>query len=226
MSFRGLSRPLFFGNDCIVSLTFINYFMREFKMLMLTIEGLKTALLYVAENGRQITYFERGPKSGLFTLPESMSEDMQYHLRVVQLFEPKLTTRLSENYTVLSLDGQELYDILNDTQYLDSLHQQLRTQGYTSPSDRQIFRLLRERMSGVRESSWTDVISQLLSSRQHFVSFEPVTGDEAVVVRDNPAEPEGDEPDDDPEAAVDSLAGSVIKNAKKARKHVHPAAIA
>ncbi|CNI68344.1 Uncharacterised protein [Yersinia frederiksenii] len=116
-------------------------------MLMLTISGLKQALNFIQSNSKNIKYNERGSRQGMIMVPEGLSEDEQYHLRLVQKMEPKLINPLSEGLTVLSLAGQELLDILSDDAYIVLLTDKLKSLGYTAPSDRQIFRLLQERMN-------------------------------------------------------------------------------
>lgn len=139
-------------------------------MAALTIEGLKRALNYVQDNS-SITYYEVGPKKGLM-VTDGMSEDEAYHLRIIQSLEPRLIARLAEQYTLLSLDGQELLHMLSDDRYLDSLRLQLqRDNGYSNPADVQIFKLLRKQLEGAASvTSWPDVIKMLVErSREKLV---------------------------------------------------------
>lgn len=131
-------------------------------MVMLTIEGLKKALAYIQDNSTTIRYYERSNKRGLI-VTDGMSEDEAYHIRVVELLQPKLITQLAESFTTLSLAGQELLDILSDDAYLATLSSYLKRQGYTSPSDRQIFRLLCKRMDGNSDISWQEIIKDAVT---------------------------------------------------------------
>jgi hypothetical protein len=163
MLYKGASRPLFFI-DSIVCLNFYtNYFYVEHHMAALTIEGLKLALTYVQDNGKSISYYEVGPKNGLI-VTDHLSEEEAYHLRLVQSLEPRLVLRLAEQYTLLSLDGQELLHMLSDEQYINSLRQQLqRDNGYSQPADVQVFKLLRKQLDGATPAtSWPDVIKMLV----------------------------------------------------------------
>lgn len=135
-------------------------------MTMLTINGLTAALEYIQNNSRMLAYHKDGYKKDLIETPDAFNEDQAYHLRVIQALEPKLVTRLAPDYTVLSLDGQELLDILQDDLYIDSLVARLKAYGYTAPSDRQVFRLLQDRMDAL---PITD--SQAISLPEVFTSF-------------------------------------------------------
>lgn len=132
-------------------------------MAALTIDGLKLALNYVHDNGKSISYYELGPKKGLI-VTDHLTEDEAYHLRLVQSLEPSLVRRLAEQYTLLSLDGQELLHMLSDEQYINSLRQQLqRDNGYSQPADVQVFKLLRKQLDGATPAtSWPDVIKMLV----------------------------------------------------------------
>lgn len=131
-------------------------------MAALTIDGLKRALNYVQDNSG-ITYYEVGPRKGLM-VTDQLTEDEAYHMRIVQSLEPRLIARLAEQYTLLSLDGQELLHMLSDDRYLDSLRLQLqRDNGYSQPADVQIFKLLRKQLEGTSPTtSWPDVIKLLV----------------------------------------------------------------
>ncbi|HDC4619837.1 hypothetical protein [Enterobacter asburiae] len=109
-------------------------------MAMLTLSGLKAALLYIIENP-DIGYDAKGAMN-----MSGFSKDQMYHMMLLQRFEPKLLARYATNYTGLTLEGQELYDILCDDEYLKKLEDDLRSRGYTQPSDRQIFSELRYHM--------------------------------------------------------------------------------
>ncbi|MEX2990348.1 hypothetical protein [Serratia fonticola] len=140
-------------------------------MLHLTIEGLKSALTYIQDNSKTIAFHGKtkadgkpNPNHGLIIAPEHMSEDEQYHLRVIQALTPKLITRLNEDYTVLSLDGQELLHVLSDDAYLANLSAQITNQGYSTAADVQVFKLLREKMSSDENKTWADVLRTLLGN--------------------------------------------------------------
>lgn len=138
-------------------------------MANLTIIGLKNALNFIQENSREIKFHGKyktdgapDPKFGLIITPEGFSDDEAYHLRVVQTLTPKLFTRLAEDYTVLSLDGQELLHVLNDELYLSSLKSQIKSRGYTNASDVQVFKLLREKIVSDDSESLIGVVTDLL----------------------------------------------------------------
>lgn len=137
-------------------------------MVMLTVESLKNALLYVRDNSTTISYYARGTKKDLINT-DGLEEDQAYHIRVVELLNPPLITKLSESYITLSLAGQELLDILSDSAYLESLTEYLKKQGYSNPSDRQVFRLVCERMSGEANVSWSDIVRDIVSD----LSYKP-----------------------------------------------------
>jgi hypothetical protein len=170
---QGLLRPLFF-NDSIICLNFYHFYNlahEDFIMVHLTIDGLKGALNYIQENSKTIKFHGKNkadgkpnPNQGLISAPENMTEEEQYHLRVVQALTPKLFTRLNEEYTVLSLDGQELLHVLNDDAYLANLTAQIKNQGYSAPADVQVFKLLREKMSSDENKTWADVLKTLLGN--------------------------------------------------------------
>lgn len=152
-------------------------------MTALTIEGLKRALNYVQDNS-SITYYEVGPKKGLM-VTDGMNEDEAYHLRIIQSLEPRLIARLAEQYTLLSLDGQELLHMLSDEHYLDSLRLQLqRDNGYSNPADVQIFKMLRKQLDGSNPvASWPDVIKLLIERSREKVILPDV---EAVIPLSDP----------------------------------------
>lgn len=131
-------------------------------MAALTIDGLKRALNHVQDNS-SISYYEVGPRKGLM-VTDQLTEDEAYHMRIVQSLEPRLVARLAEQYTLLSLDGQELLHMLSDDRYLDSLRLQLqRDNGYSQVADVQIFKLLRKQLEGTSPTtSWPDVIKLLV----------------------------------------------------------------
>lgn len=138
-------------------------------MVNLTVESLKNALSFIQENSREIKfhgeYLSPGVKNPLFGLiitPEHFSEDQAYHLRVVQNLTPKLLNRMAEDYTVLSLDGQELLHVLNDELYLSGLKSQIKSRGYTDASDVQVFKLLREKIVSDDSESLIGVMTDLL----------------------------------------------------------------
>lgn len=181
-------------------------------MAALTIEGLKRALNYVQDNS-SITYYEVGPRKGLM-VTDQMSEDEAYHLRIIQSLEPRLIARLAEQYTLLSLDGQELLHMLSDDRYLDSLRLQLQqNNGYTQPADVQIFKLLRKQLDGTAPTaSWPDVIKMLIERSRE----KPVLPDlevPAAVIAPSPAPAENLELPPEPEPAPD--AAKIIKAAKQ-----------
>ena len=130
-------------------------------MVALTIDGLKKALTYIQDNSKTIAYYERSSKRGLI-VTDGLSEDEAYHIRVVELLTPKLITQLAESFTALSLAGQELLDILSDDAYLASLSNYLKRQGYSNPSDRQVFRLLTERMTS-DPKSWPEMVREIVT---------------------------------------------------------------
>ncbi|HDL6962242.1 TPA: hypothetical protein PXM28_001484 [Yersinia enterocolitica] len=132
-------------------------------MAALTIDGLKQALTYIQDNGKSISYYEVGPKKGLM-VTDHITENDAYHLRIVQSLEPRLVIRLAEQYTLLSLDGQELLHMLSDEKYLNSLRLQLqRDNGYSQPADVQVFKLLRKQLDGATPATtWPDVIKMLV----------------------------------------------------------------
>lgn len=167
---KGPLWPLFINS--IVCIKILNiYSMRKEDRIMvnLTITGLKNALNYIQEYSKEIKFHGKyktdgqlDPKIGLIVTPEHFSEDDAYHLRVVQNLMPKLFTRLAEDYTVLSLDGQELLHVLNDEMYLSNLAAQIKTRGYSDAADVQIFKLLRERMGNDDNESLVSVMTTLL----------------------------------------------------------------
>jgi hypothetical protein len=214
MSNRGPLRPLFF-TDSIVCLNFFNFYSignEDYRMIMLTIDGLKRALNYI-QNNKSIKYHEFGPKKGLIAIPEGTPDDEAYHLRVIQLLEPKLLGKLADEYTVLTLDGQELLDVLSDDVYLLSLTAKLKGRGYSSPSDRQVFRLLREKMTGDDDKSWPDVMKSILVDAVNSQN----NGNERIVLDVEAALP----PADIPEAIAAEpgpQAEKLIKAAKQTAK--------
>jgi hypothetical protein len=228
MSSRGPLRPLFF-TDSIICLNFFNFYNignEDYRMIMLTIDGLKYALNYI-QNNKSIKYHEFGPKKGLISIPEGTLDDEAYHLRVIQLLEPKLLSRLADEYTVLSLDGQELLDVLSDDVYLLSLTAQLKRRGYSSPSDRQVFRLLREKMAGDDNKSWPDVMKSLLVDAVDARN----NGNERIVLDTEPSLPPASAPEltvPEPEAQAERIeevsadpepqASKLIKAAKQSAR--------
>lgn len=137
-------------------------------MVMLTIDSLKNALNYINENGKKLKYYDghyNVSKAGLIVTDE-MTEEEAYHIRVVEFSNPKLVTKLAGSFTVLSIVGQELLDILSDDNYLNSLSAYLKKQGYSNPSDRQIFRLVCERMSGENTKSWVEMMQDIIDLAQ------------------------------------------------------------
>lgn len=185
-------------------------------MTALTIDGLKRALNYVQDNN-SITYYEVGPRKGLM-VTDGMSEDEAYHLRIIQSLEPRLIARLAEQYTLLSLDGQELLHMLSDDRYLDSLRLQLqRDNGYSQPADVQIFKLLRKQLEGTAQvTSWPDVI-RLLVERSREKLVLPEIEPSAPLPGPTPAQQETivlpeTKPEVKPEAA------KIIKAAKQSTK--------
>lgn len=132
-------------------------------MVMFSIESLKQALIFIQEHSESLQYYGKasGSKEGLI-ISDGMSDDEKYHLRIVQALKPALITKLADKYTALSLDGQELLHILNDEMYIHSLEVLLRREGYTSPSDVQIFKLLRKRLDGDTVVSWAEVMKMLM----------------------------------------------------------------
>lgn len=181
-------------------------------MAELTIEGLKNALTYVQDNST-ITWYEVGPRKGLM-VTDGMSEEDAYHLRVVQSLEPRLIVRLAEQYTQLSLDGQELLHMLSDDRYLDSLRLQLqKNNGYTHPADVQIFKLLRKQLDGTAPTaSWPDVIKMLVE-RSREKPVLPELEATTAVIEQNPVQQQSLDPEiksePEPEAA------KIIKSAKQ-----------
>lgn len=181
-------------------------------MAALTIEGLKRALNYVQDNS-SITYYEVGPRKGLM-VTDQMSEDEAYHLRIIQSLEPRLIARLAEQYTLLSLDGQELLHMLSDDRYLDSLRLQLqKNNGYTQPADVQIFKLLRKQLDGTAPTaSWPDVIKMLVE-RSREKSVLPELDIPAQVIEQNPVQQQSLDPEIKPEPEPE--AAKIIKSAKQ-----------
>jgi hypothetical protein len=206
-------RPLVFL-DSIVCLNFhFNIFSEHHNMTALTIEGLKRALNYVQDNN-SITYYEVGPRKGLM-VTDQMSEEDAYHMRIIQSLEPRLIARLAEQYTLLSLDGQELLHMLNDDRYLDSLRLQLqRDNGYSNPADVQIFKMLRKQLDGSNPvASWPDVIKLLIERSREKVILPDV---ENVASLSDPAQVQKQEvlpPEVKAEQETD--AARIIKGAKQ-----------
>lgn len=191
-------------------------------MAALTIDGLKLALNYVHDNGKSISYYELGPKKGLI-VTDHLTEDEAYHLRLVQSLEPSLVRRLAEQYTLLSLDGQELLHMLSDEQYINSLRQQLqRDNGYSQPADVQVFKLLRKQLDGATPAtSWPDVIKMLVerSVNERLVlpeleaiaptTIKPVIESSAVETKEELV------PTQEPETQVATLIKATKKNVKQ-----------
>jgi hypothetical protein len=152
-------------------------------MVNLTIDGLRNALNFIQENSNEVKFYGKYNsegqleyKAGLIITPNGFSENEAYHLRVVQNLTPKLFTRLTEDYTVLSLDGQELLHVLNDELYLSDLSLKIKNRGYSNVSDVQIFKLLREKIGNDDSESLISVMSTLLKdsvNRKEKLVFNP-----------------------------------------------------
>jgi len=141
-------RPLFFNSIVCLNFTYliINSPDEGFCMSFLTLSGLKNALQYIQDNKNIIRVHKFEPKKGFIIIPKELSEDEAYNLYLIQKFEPKLIERFGEELTILSINGQELFDILSDEKYIDGLRNHIRKLGYTEPSDRQIYKLLKQQM--------------------------------------------------------------------------------
>lgn len=149
-SLRGLQSPLLIAVKSIVNLTLIikssNFTDEEIEIMnILELSSLKKALEYVRDTEKVETH-SSGPKKGLITSPKEFTPTDSYALFIAQRFEPKLITQPFANTHVLTLEGQEMLDILSDDAYLEGIRQDIASLGYTSPSDRQVFRELRRRM--------------------------------------------------------------------------------
>lgn len=118
-------------------------------MVYLTLSGLRDALEYVHNHPRDIKFHTTGDRNGLMVNPEGFTDEQAYHLRIIQVLTPKLVTRLAEDYTALTLDGQELLDVLYDEPYLQAVVEKIKSLGFTSISDRQVFRFLKDEMAGM-----------------------------------------------------------------------------
>lgn len=182
-------------------------------MAALTIEGLKRALNYVQDNS-SITYYEVGPRKGLM-VTDQMNEDEAYHLRIIQSLEPRLIARLAEQYTLLSLDGQELLHMLNDDRYLESLRLQLqRDNGYSNPADVQIFKLLRKQLEGSNPvASWPDVIKLLIERSREKVILPDV--EPAAPITDSTLMQKQEDLPSETKAEQEPETARIIKNAKQ-----------
>lgn len=130
-------------------------------MVTFTIASLKQALLHIQNNSSTLTYYGIGPKDGLI-VSDDLDENAAYHLRIAQVLEPQLITRLTAGYTALSLAGQELLHILSDSTYLQNLELMLRRDGYSEPADVQVFRLLRKRLDNDATVSLAEVMKMLM----------------------------------------------------------------
>lgn len=170
MQLNRLSWPILINSVlCINILNIYNMRKEDYIMANLTISGLKNALNFVQENSREIKFHGKNKsdgqpdsKFGLIVTPEYFSDEDAYHLRVIQNLTPKLFTRLAEDYTVLSLDGQELLHVLNDDLYLSNLASRVKARGYTEASDVQVFKLLREKINNDEGESLLEVVTELL----------------------------------------------------------------
>ncbi len=135
-------------------------------MSFLTLNGLKKALQYVQENSKKIKYHPFEPLKGMIVIPKNVPDDDQYHLFLIQKFEPRLIDKFSNELTLLSINGQEFLDILSDDKYIETLRNQIRKLGYSEPSDRQIYKLLKQQMgdySAPVVSPVNDVINAIAS---------------------------------------------------------------
>lgn len=149
-------------------------------MNLLTIAGIRESLEYVRDHA-DVKYHNHGPRKGMIVTPEDFTPEQGYSLFLVQKFTPKLTVQLLENVTGLTLDGQELLDILSDEVYLAKVSDDLKTIGYTSPSDRQIFREVRRRLEITDFTRANPTVGAKELFREFFqaaqeVSLAPVNG--------------------------------------------------
>lgn len=153
---------------------------------------------------------------------------MAYHLRLVQGLKPQLITRLAEEYVTLSLAGQELLDVLDDEEYLNSLTSKLRSYGYSAPSDRQVFRLLQSEMESITEKKnfefgavFDDFFNSAIRARIPKAIDVPVVESEPEPVPDA-IEEKAPMPDPvtEPEVPAEniSMAGDLIKEIKTSKK--------
>lgn len=116
-------------------------------MVYLTLDGLRDALEFIHNNPRNIKFHTTGDRAGLMINPDGFTDEQAYHLRIAQVLTPKLVIRLAEDYTALTLDGQELLDVLNDEPYLQAIAEKIKSLGFTAVSDRQVFRYMKDEMS-------------------------------------------------------------------------------
>jgi hypothetical protein len=161
---RGVLRPYFI--DSIVCLKFIYLVINStdevYNMSFLTLSGLKKALQYIQDNSRTIKYHPFEPLKGMIVIPKNIPDDEQYHLFLIQKFEPRLIDKFSNELTLLSINGQEFLDILSDDKYIEILKHQIRKLGYSEPSDRQIYKLLRQQM-GDYSTPVTNPVSEIIA---------------------------------------------------------------
>lgn len=197
-------------------------------MVFLTLSGLKEALEHVHNNSQAFKFHQTGSLKGLIITPEGFTEEMAYHLRLVQGLKPQLITRLAEEYVTLSLAGQELLDVLDDEEYLNSLTSKLRSYGYSAPSDRQVFRLLQSEMESITDKKnfefgavFDDFFNSAIRARTPKAIDVPVVESEPEPVPDVIEEktPE-QEPVAEPEVPAEeiSMAGDLIKEIKTSKK--------
>ncbi|MGL5386656.1 MAG: hypothetical protein ACRDCA_12510 [Serratia sp. (in: enterobacteria)] len=188
-------------------------------MAALTIDGLKRALTYIQDNSN-IAYYEVGPRKGIM-VTDQFNENEAYHLRLVQSLEPRLTVRLAEQYTLLSLDGQELLHMLNDDRYLETLRLQLqRENGYSEPADVQVFKLLRKQLEGTNPTtSWPDVIKMLVERTVNEKLILPETNPPLVNSVVEPTEIEEKTPlQPQPEPEPERQTAKIIRSTKDKAK--------
>lgn len=195
-------------------------------MVFLTLSGLKEALEFVHNNSQAFKFHQTGSLKGLIVTPEGFTEEMAYHLRLVQGLKPQLLTRLAEEYVALSLAGQELLDVLDDEEYLNSLTSKLRSYGYSAPSDRQVFRLLQSEMESITEKKnfefgavFDDFFNSAIRARTPKAIDVPVVESEPEPGAIEEKEPV-QEPVTEPEVPAEeiSMAGDLIKEIKTSKK--------
>jgi hypothetical protein len=142
-------------------------------MSFLTLNGLKKALRYIQDNSKTIKYHPFEPLKGMIVIPKNMPDDEQYHLFLVQKFEPRLIDKFSNELTLLSINGQEFLDVLSDDKYIEILKNQIKKLGYSEPSDRQIYKLLKQQMG--------DYSSPVINHLSEFITLIDRTNNEIDV---------------------------------------------
>lgn len=162
-------------------------------MNILELSSLKRALEFVRDAEKVDTY-PSGPKKGLIDAPKDFSKTDSYALFIAQRFEPKLITQPFAGTFVLTLEGQELLDIIADDVYVNSIREDLASLGYTSPSDRQVFRELRRRMDVVdfspkaKSLDVREVFTQFFEAAQNTKLVAPTAFDAIAAKNVEPAD--------------------------------------